>query len=57
MQNPGVYILIGPGPNDDDDLPTLYIGHAGIVRARIESHDKEKIFGIVPSSLFPKSVI
>src|ERR1017187_1005175 len=39
---PGVYILIGYV--SDDDLPTIYIGQADVVRARLESHVQNKDF-------------
>lgn len=38
----GVYALVGTTP--ESDLPLLYIGHAGVVRKRLESHAKEKDF-------------
>lgn len=48
---PGVYILIGY--DEDDDLPTIYIGQGDGVRNRIDSHEKNKEFwdsGIVFTS-------
>lgn len=38
----GVYILVGY--EEDDDLPTLYIGQADGLRGRIESHYQSKDF-------------
>ncbi|GAB4180098.1 MAG: hypothetical protein OHK0024_18660 [Thalassobaculales bacterium] len=43
MQRTGIYILVGYS-NQDDDLPTLYIGQADGVRARIDSHYTVKDF-------------
>ena len=43
LQRTGVYILVGYS-NQDDDLPTLYIGQADDVRGRIESHYTGKDF-------------
>ena len=40
----GVYILVGYQEGQDDDLPTIYVGQAGSVRNRIESHDQQKDF-------------
>jgi hypothetical protein len=41
----GVYILVGYKPQDDDeDLPTLYIGQGDSVRNRVDSHYQEKDF-------------
>jgi len=40
----GVYILSGVQAQDDDDLPTLYIGQAESVANRIESHYQSKDF-------------
>lgn len=40
---PGVYILVGYGPNDDD-LPRIYVGEGDGVRSRIDSHAKGKDF-------------
>jgi len=42
MQRTGVYILAGY--QDDEELPTLYIGQGDGVRARIESHHQNKDF-------------
>ena len=39
----GIYILVGYG-NEDDDLPTLYIGQGDGLRTRIESHYHNKDF-------------
>lgn len=39
----GVYVLVGYG-DDEDDLPTIYIGQADGVRNRIDSHDQKKEF-------------
>jgi len=38
----GIYILFGY--DEEDDLPTLYIGQGDGVKNRIESHDKNKEF-------------
>lgn len=43
LRGAGVYILVGYG-NQDDDLPTLYIGQADGVRSRIETHYQKKDF-------------
>jgi hypothetical protein len=43
LQRTGIYILVGYS-NQDDDLPTLYIGQADGVRGRIESHYTGKDF-------------
>jgi len=43
MQRTGIYVLVGYG-NEEDDLPTLYIGQADGVKGRIDSHHKEKDF-------------
>ena len=43
MEFPGIYILVGYR-EESDELPTLYIGQADGVRARIDSHRKEKDF-------------
>jgi hypothetical protein len=37
MSGPGIYILSGPKPNSDDDLPLLYIGQADAVGKRLEA--------------------
>ena len=34
----GVYILTGPTEDADDDLPTVYVGQADVVRSRIGTH-------------------
>ncbi|MEI7610167.1 MAG: GIY-YIG nuclease family protein [Rhodospirillaceae bacterium] len=39
---PGVYILVGPAP--DDDLPKVYVGEGDCIRDRLESHCKNKDF-------------
>jgi hypothetical protein len=44
FSKPGVYILIGYVSDDDDPLPTLYIGQGDVVRARLESHVQNKDF-------------
>lgn len=52
----GIYILVGYRA-EDDDLPTLYIGQAGGVGNRIESHVQKKDFwdwGIVFVLLTPR---
>jgi hypothetical protein len=41
VRRAGVYILIG---NQEDDLPTIYIGQADDVRTRIEAHSQNKDF-------------
>ncbi len=43
MQRTGIYVLIGYR-NEDDDLPTLYIGQADGIKGRIDSHDRDKEF-------------
>lgn len=43
LQRTGIYILVGYS-NEDDDLPTLYIGQADGVRGRIELHYTGKDF-------------
>ena len=43
MQRTGVYILVGY-KEDDDDLPTVYIGQADGIRGRIDSHALSKDF-------------
>ena len=43
FDRPGVYILVGY-PNEDDDLPILYIGQADGVRNRIDAHVQTKEF-------------
>lgn len=43
LNRTGVYILVGY-QDEDDDLPTLYIGQGDGVRARIESHYSKKDF-------------
>jgi hypothetical protein len=43
LSGPGVYILVGYR-NDDDELPTLYIGQGEEVRSRIEAHTGAKDF-------------
>ena len=42
LQRTGIYILVGR--NENDDLPTLYIGQADGIRGRIDSHHKNKDF-------------
>ena len=42
MEQAGVYILFGY--QDDNDLPTLYIGQGDGVKSRIDSHEKNKEF-------------
>lgn len=39
---PGIYIL--RGVNEEEDLPTLYIGQGEEVRTRIDEHHKNKLF-------------
>lgn len=41
---PGVYILIGEVGDDDQQLPTIYIGEGDGIRSRIERHFREKDF-------------
>ena len=43
IQRTGIYVLVGYR-NENDDLPTLYIGQADGVRGRIDSHYKNKDF-------------
>ncbi len=43
MQRTGIYVLVGYR-NEDDDLPTLYIGQADGVKGRIDSHHRDKDF-------------
>jgi hypothetical protein len=38
MLLPGIYILRGFRPNEDDDLPTLYVGQAENISIRINEH-------------------
>ncbi len=41
----GIYILVGyEGESQDDDLPTIYVGQAGSVHDRIDSHIQHKDF-------------
>lgn len=42
LDQAGIYIL--SGYQEDDDLPTLYVGQGDGVRGRIESHEKTKEF-------------
>ncbi len=39
----GIYILSGYA-DPDDELPTIYVGHADVVRTRIDQHIKNKDF-------------
>lgn len=41
---PGVYILSGYVGENDDDLPTIYVGEGDGIRNRIDSHSKTKDF-------------
>ena len=43
LNRTGIYILVGY-EDEDDDLPTLYIGQGDSVRTRIDSHCREKDF-------------
>ena len=43
MQSIGIYVLVGYR-NEDDNLPTLYVGQADGVKGRIDSHNKDKDF-------------
>ena len=43
MERTGIYVLVGHR-EEDDDLPTLYIGQADGVKGRIDSHHKDKDF-------------
>lgn len=43
LQRTGVYILVGYA-EQDDDLPTIYIGQADAVKTRIENHYSNKDF-------------
>jgi hypothetical protein len=50
----GVYILVGYQEEEEDDLPTIYVGQADGVRDRIDAHCKNKLFwdsGIIFVSL------
>lgn len=40
----GVYILVGYQEQEEDDLPTIYVGQADGVRDRIDLHYKNKLF-------------
>jgi hypothetical protein len=40
----GVYVLTGSAEGTDDELPTIYIGQAEEIGARIENHDSKKDF-------------
>jgi hypothetical protein len=40
----GIYVLIGPQENSDDDLPMVYIGQGEQVGKRIDSHSSNKDF-------------
>jgi hypothetical protein len=46
FEEPGVYVLIGlpPSDNEKDELPTIYIGEGDGVRDRIDNHAKNKEF-------------
>jgi hypothetical protein len=44
FRSSGVYILIGPQENSDDDLPSVYIGQGEQVGVRIDSHYSKKDF-------------
>jgi hypothetical protein len=39
----GIYVLIGPDEGEDD-LPTVYVGQADVIRNRISDHNKQKDF-------------
>lgn len=43
LSQAGIYILSGYA-DPEDDLPTIYVGQADIVRSRIEQHTKNKDF-------------
>lgn len=43
LNQTGIYILSGYA-NPDDELPTIYIGQADVVRNRIDQHIRNKIF-------------
>lgn len=43
LNRTGVYILVGY-QNEEDELPTLYIGQGDVVRSRIDSHYGKKDF-------------
>lgn len=43
LRGAGVYILVGYG-NQDDDLPTIYIGQTENVQVRIDQHNQTKEF-------------
>jgi hypothetical protein len=40
----GVYILVGYGEGDGEDLPRIYVGEGDGIRARIDQHDQKKTF-------------
>jgi hypothetical protein len=40
----GIYILAGAAENEDDDLPTVYVGQGDVVRDRLDKHAVEKDF-------------
>lgn len=42
LEQAGIYILFGY--QEEDDLPTLYIGQGDGIKSRIESHEKNKKF-------------
>ena len=44
FEQTGVYVLSGFSDNDDDDLPTIYIGEGDGIRQRIDAHAKNKDF-------------
>jgi len=44
LESAGVYILIGEGNSDDDDLPIVYVGEGDGIRDRIDTHEKTKEF-------------
>lgn len=43
LSQAGVYILVG-WEEGEEDLPTIYVGEGDIVKHRIESHFKKKVF-------------
>ncbi len=38
LQLSGVYILVGYGENEDDEVPRVYIGEAETIRRRVDQH-------------------
>lgn len=44
LVNSGVYVLVGPTMDSDDDLSTVYIGHTDQISTRITQHSVGKEF-------------